>query len=422
MPRPLATCLLLLAFARAHGVEAPPDLPDPFGLGPRLVLLDHLRTKYGLKPPEDASYEQLVEMYWKVEKPGQGQPAITLDDATMVEDEAQVRDRVNRLRAVLKEEFKYDAPATATEADLVAELRKRRDQRQQQAIDDSTKRNQHEHAVASVGAADDTAAPTKAEDATVAAAAASGDMGPLWRKTIHETWQSEDAIRLDDPPVWQPIEAPLAENANPNRVRRNHGTFEYPNRLPPWEEGMEVWIQHQSEGYGGHVEPRWYPALWIPETREWTIENPACYRWEREGKLYARLVQLLIAGPRSDEGRLKAWKTRRKELAGPVAPAAGNAAGDPGFLDVCAAAAKEGGFADQLAMIETDALAIEAEYPKLVDAHREYSAAADLLRSGNAQADPDKWRKALDQHSASIQELYVHRRRLLLALVTTIPK
>lgn len=58
--------LAVLAFPAVQAADQPPlpDIPDPFGLGPRLALIDHLRTEFKDEPPADATYEQLVARYW----------------------------------------------------------------------------------------------------------------------------------------------------------------------------------------------------------------------------------------------------------------------------------------------------------------------------------------------------------------------
>jgi S1-C subfamily serine protease len=109
---PLVACFVFgssLAFAE----DLPkPDVPDPFGLGERLALVDYLRDTCKLSPAPDATMEQLVAMYWKFHR--KEREAIQ-DDAT---DQALSVDRVRRLRAELKERYQIDAPADADEATL----------------------------------------------------------------------------------------------------------------------------------------------------------------------------------------------------------------------------------------------------------------------------------------------------------------
>jgi hypothetical protein len=44
-------------------VAGPPALPDPIGLGERLVLIGHLREAYGQQPPAGSTLEELRARY-----------------------------------------------------------------------------------------------------------------------------------------------------------------------------------------------------------------------------------------------------------------------------------------------------------------------------------------------------------------------
>lgn len=94
------SCAVLLAAAEPL---PRPDLPDPFGLGERLVLLEHLREQWRLTPPPDATYEQLVALYWKAK----GRPVDTLAG---IDDAALARDRLRRLRSELQQRHGITAP------------------------------------------------------------------------------------------------------------------------------------------------------------------------------------------------------------------------------------------------------------------------------------------------------------------------
>lgn len=103
-----------------------PDIPDPFGLGERLALIDHLKERHRLTPPPEATYEQLVALYWKAVGP----PAPEVDETALA------RDRVQRLRAELKDRHGITAAPDENEEALVrrlAEARSASVQRTQQA-------------------------------------------------------------------------------------------------------------------------------------------------------------------------------------------------------------------------------------------------------------------------------------------------
>ncbi len=109
--RCLALLVAVSACIASFAGEAPPDIPDPFGLGERLALIDHLRDTMQVQVPDDATYEQLVALYWASQ---------TVRPPTA--EEALTRDRVQRLRAQLADEFRVETAAEASEDDLVAQL------------------------------------------------------------------------------------------------------------------------------------------------------------------------------------------------------------------------------------------------------------------------------------------------------------
>ena len=130
-------CLFQLAVAAEELVK--PNVPDPFGLGERLALVDHLRDTCRLNPPPDATYEQLVAMYWTFYH----QERETMSaNAT---DQALAADRIRRLRAELVTKFKIDAPADADETALGKLLNeaktKVKEEAMQQVIDKASARD-----------------------------------------------------------------------------------------------------------------------------------------------------------------------------------------------------------------------------------------------------------------------------------------
>ncbi len=104
---------LLMVPALIIAEELPrPQVADPFGLGERLALIDHLRETCKLTPPASATMEQLVAMYWQHHR----KELETLsEDAT---SQALSADRIRRLHSELKERYQVDAPADAEEATL----------------------------------------------------------------------------------------------------------------------------------------------------------------------------------------------------------------------------------------------------------------------------------------------------------------
>ena len=102
---------LILAVACGWAEElAKPPVPDPFGLGERLALIDHLREQMGVQPPANATLEQLTALYWKHAKPTTG--------TTLGDDTALAQDRMRRMRAELKDRYDIKPPEDASEAAL----------------------------------------------------------------------------------------------------------------------------------------------------------------------------------------------------------------------------------------------------------------------------------------------------------------
>ena len=63
--------LAIMLFAGLGAAELPP-VPDPYGLGERLALIDHLQDAYGVRPPAGASLADLQQLYvssWQARQP-----------------------------------------------------------------------------------------------------------------------------------------------------------------------------------------------------------------------------------------------------------------------------------------------------------------------------------------------------------------
>ena len=133
----LLHCLFQLAVAAEE--LAKPNVPDPFGLGERLALVDYLRDTCKLSPPVDATIEQLVAMYWTFH---QKERETISANAT---DQALSADRMRRLRTELLTKFKIEPPADADEVALGKLLNesksKVKDQAMQQVIDKAAARD-----------------------------------------------------------------------------------------------------------------------------------------------------------------------------------------------------------------------------------------------------------------------------------------
>lgn len=86
-----------------------PDLPDPVGLGPRLVTIEWLRER-GVRVAAGISDDELLQAY----RQHLAGPANRLNDGTTNWDAAIEADAARRLRVALKDTYGIDAPADVT--------------------------------------------------------------------------------------------------------------------------------------------------------------------------------------------------------------------------------------------------------------------------------------------------------------------
>jgi hypothetical protein len=106
-------CLWLACCAAMMAAE-PPSVPDPYGLGERLALIEHLREAYGLRPEPGSDLETLRAAYasaWAARQ----RPA---------DEDAGRPDRERRLRARIAERHGVEPEAGLDEAALQVLLRR----------------------------------------------------------------------------------------------------------------------------------------------------------------------------------------------------------------------------------------------------------------------------------------------------------
>jgi S1-C subfamily serine protease len=130
LPVPALLCALLCVLAVAAPLcaaeLAKPPVPDPFGLGERLALIDYLQQTFKAKPAQGATLEELSALYWQLSARAQA--------AARPSDELLTQDRIARLRRELKDGFTIDPPATAGEDELVHLLGQARQQASDNAL------------------------------------------------------------------------------------------------------------------------------------------------------------------------------------------------------------------------------------------------------------------------------------------------
>jgi len=121
--RLLCTWILIIANGGLVGAEQQVDVPDPFGLGERLAILDYLH-EHKITAPSNPTIEQLRTIFLRSKSNGN-----SLGNDTPVDATAE-RDRCMRLRESLKKDYSVIPPDGASEVELsriIAEHRKERD-------------------------------------------------------------------------------------------------------------------------------------------------------------------------------------------------------------------------------------------------------------------------------------------------------
>lgn len=118
--RPLLLCLFALCLAAAE----PPPVPDPFGLGERLALIDLLQQSYRIRPAPEATLEALRSAYAEAWRRAQAAPVATDTIPEEADAVAQAAARARRLRELIVRRHQVVAEAESTEAELGRLLRR----------------------------------------------------------------------------------------------------------------------------------------------------------------------------------------------------------------------------------------------------------------------------------------------------------
>jgi hypothetical protein len=108
--------------------ELQADVPDPFGLGERLAIIDYLHDRHISVPP-NPTIEELRQIYKTVTAPRDVGPR---DDPQ--HDAIAERDRCIRIRAVLLRDYEITAPNDVTEAQLTSLLSEHRKEREREGL------------------------------------------------------------------------------------------------------------------------------------------------------------------------------------------------------------------------------------------------------------------------------------------------
>lgn len=135
----LLICLIALAAGTAAAETATSPLPDPYGLGQRLVMIDDLR-RLGVAIPDGASDAELRALHQAAALPGPmpEQAVAPVLSEGPIDETALSRDLHARQRRVLKEKYGVEAPDGLDERELnalLAEQARQREQRAQEAVE-----------------------------------------------------------------------------------------------------------------------------------------------------------------------------------------------------------------------------------------------------------------------------------------------
>jgi hypothetical protein len=339
-------CALLFLSVPLVGADAPPDIPDPFGLGPRLALLDVLHTKYGVETKTDATYDELVALYWQTVRKQAAPAGDKLDDNSQNADEAaQTRDRIARLRAVLRDEFHDVMPDGTSEDALAAELHRLRDARQQDAIEKADAEAKAEARPDPQPGEDAGDAPAAAAPPPAAAGAAAADAPPA---TTVVTYITDISTKLKAIPQHPPTTWP--NNMGEISDERLDGLTFHPlargvsngisvpveKYVCPPPAGVEYWCTFFDQPTPSTYIIRWHRLFWCEEEGGYEAGQPAELVWQREDQLYQVIINRLLDGLGSNL-RGSAWFNRVRDL-GTVDPTdqtlgtlAHNAAAEFGF-------------------------------------------------------------------------------------------
>lgn len=120
LPGMLVVAVCCAALSAVSAVAGPPALPDPIGLGERLVLIEHLREAYGQQPPVGSTLDELRARY---------AAAWQAAHAPVPEADSGRADRERRLRRRVADRHGVEAADDLDEAGLVALLRRLDEQR-----------------------------------------------------------------------------------------------------------------------------------------------------------------------------------------------------------------------------------------------------------------------------------------------------
>jgi hypothetical protein len=362
MPKAISVAIFLLLSFVASAADLPkPDVPDPIGLGERLALIDHLRSELKVQPPDDATLDALIELYWLSRGPEALAKARGVHFEDIPDTEADRVVRIDRLRRELGQRFNFHATGDMTEEQLIKELQRLRGEveaEQMAAMGAVNKAEQVQARAEEVAKA----VEEQAEAGTVAANPARGSSKEeYWQEELAAAWKQLEELPATWDARWLGKGKPADDAKGRYKVKRADGTIEYLENKPEANEDIvEAWLlRHSSDPNNDMISQRWQPMSWIQENNYWIPEGPEIFRWSREEPYGEKWIGVLLAKPGVSEGTDGKWYVANVEWkkAEAIKAVVGDASGiEPArakVAEILAAASAELGI-DDLTPIHAD--------------------------------------------------------------------
>lgn len=299
--------------AAAEAGDLPfPEVEDPYGLGPRLALIDHMREELGLDPQPGASEAELLALYWDhhgaaalAAARGEQPP---VDREELWEEAAREQERRWTLRMELLDLYDLATPEDASIAELERLLasaegraREAREAREAQAAESASAAPSDGPSAGPVDAAARLPDPEGVD--------ADGPVG-RWRRTVLESWQSYAALTEPWEARWPGDVLPAERDGY--RVEFTDGRIEILDAAPAGPEGIRrYWWARQSNGRAA-TRWVWQPAAWDPRAQQWLTTPLEHNRFYTAPNKWMQLVNAIVAHPGLAESDVRGWMDLHK--------------------------------------------------------------------------------------------------------------
>jgi hypothetical protein len=300
---------LLLSFAASAADLPKPDIPDPVGLGERLALIDHLRTELHVKPPDDASFDELVELYWQALGPQALAKARGVHFEDIPDTEVDRAVRIDRLRRELSQRYNFHTTGDLTEEQLLKELQRMRGEVEAEQMAAMGAVNKTEQAQAR---AEEVAKAV--EEQAQAGIPNSPDPHSFskeerWKIELADAWKQLEELPTTWDVRWLGKGKPAGDPQGRYKLKHADGSFDYQEKMPETNDNIvEAWLLRSSgDPDNDMVSQRWQPMSWIHENNYWIPEGPEIFRWSREEPYGEHWISALLRKPGVSEGTEGKW-------------------------------------------------------------------------------------------------------------------